>query len=165
MRRATFVGLLMVSAVITAALSLAQTGNPDIAGMLQSQGLVFRTVVDGDRTAYVLPFKADNHPDLRVIVLTSPKGSFVAIYAKVIDLPADVNGSVFRTLIEEQGKVWLGKFAIGDGGKSLFFAIETTARRLDGDELGYLIRQTAQYVDENYPRLKNLVNGRTGNGI
>jgi hypothetical protein len=144
--------------------AFGQNGNGDISGMLDSQKLSHMVFRNGGRIAYLVQFTSDSVPELKVFVAPNSNGRFVTIYAKISDLPAIIDeATVYRTLIQEQtGKVWLGKFMTNEG--SLYFAIEASMQRLDHEELGSLVQAVARYVDQNYARLKDLMNGRAANG-
>jgi hypothetical protein len=165
MKRTTLIGVALAMAIgVATTVAFAQNGNVDISGMLDSLKLSHMVLRNGRSMAYLVPFKSDSVPDLKVFIAPSPNGRFLTIYAKIVDLPATVDEAVvYRALIEEQtGKIWLGKFVRSEG--SLHIAIETSTRRLDPEELGSLVQAVARYVDENYTRFKDLVNGRVSNG-
>jgi hypothetical protein len=145
--------------------AFGQNGTVDIGGMLDSLKLSHMIVRNGGNIAYLVPFKSDSIPELKVFVAPHPNGRFVTIFAKITDLPATIDeAAVYRALVTEQSdSVWRGKFVTSEG--RLCLAIETTMHRLDPEQLGFLVQAVARYVDENYIRFRDLMmNGRASNG-
>ncbi len=129
--------------------------DPDIRGH-------YETVQNDKGTYYLLPFDAPKSglDEVLVHVLVGKDGKYVSVYAKVIDLPATTPASAYAKLLELNATALvLARFAIVDG--ALDFIHECPVRILDREHLLAMVWDTANFVDNNYSELRQVVLGYT----
>lgn len=134
----------------------------DVKAWLDEAGLKYATGTDDDGStpAYLIPFDGEESGLDRIDVFVKFAGEthdYVVVFAKLAEVPANVDASVYQQLLEANAQLHLARLAIVDGG--LFFIHECILRITDKDHLLAMIADVARFVDASYADVQSLLHG------